>query len=581
MLLSFEHRSKLKLKLEHGCSSFIHCTTSSAILKGKIYKADTVLKFVVYKAAKRVYNRRNGVQKSGSLFPEHKYHHILRRLIVITFLLCVAALIVGYFLYGKVVEKVFKPDANRPTPAMTNPDGVDYVPISKPKAFLIQLLNIAGLGPIFGAISGALWGPSVYLWIVAGTLFAGAVHDYFAGMLSVRNDGASITEITGKYLGPAMQNIMRVFGLVLLVMVGVVFMVGPAGLLALLTPEWLNIKVWTIIILVYYFLATILPVDKVIARLYPVFGAFLILMALGVSIATIASSGTRPMMELTLANLYPSATQKPIWPLMFITVACGAISGFHATQSPIVSRTLKNEKEGRWVFYGAMVAEGIIAMVWASAAIAFFWNKDGSGTGLQALLTLGGGNSKSVYAICTGLLGPIGGAIAMIGVIACPITSGDTAFRSARMIIFDWFKLDEKKLNVRLSIAAPLLIIGYGISLINYSVVWRYFSWSNQTLAMIVLWTAAAYLATNYPEKNRCWLAAIPATFMSAVSVTYLMYAKECFNLVRLGNKGVTISYAVGIAFALVFLMLFIVRIYMNPKRSLELQAKIVIGRKH
>ena len=479
---------------------------------------------------------------------------------MVTFLLCIAALIVGYLVYGTFVEKVFSPNEANRTPAMANPDGIDYVPISKPKAFLIQLLNIAGLGPIFGAISGALWGPSVYLWIVGGTLLAGGVHDYLSGMLSVRNDGASITEITGKYLGHTMQNIMRVFGLVLLVMVGVVFMVGPAGLLALLTPEWLNVKVWTIIILVYYFLATLLPVDKVIARFYPIFGIFLILMAVGVSIATMLNSGTRPMMELTLENLYPSAHQRPIWPLMFITVACGAISGFHATQSPIVSRTLKNEKEGRWVFYGAMVAEGIIAMVWASAAIAFFWNKDGSGTGL---------------------LGTVGGAIAMVGVIACPITSGDTAFRSARMIIFDWFKLDEKKLKVRLSIAVPLLLVGYCISLINYNVVWRYFSWSNQTLAMIVLWTGGAYLATNYPNRNRCWIAVIPATFMSAVSVTYLMYAPECFNLVRLGMQGITISYVVGIVVAAVFFIIFMTRIYMRPQQSLESQRKIIIGRAH
>ena len=302
-------------------------------------------------------------------------------------------------------------------------------------------------------------------------------------------------------------------------------------------------------------------------------------MALGVSIATMLNTGTRPLMELTLDNLYPSETQRPIWPLMFITVACGAISGFHATQSPIVSRTLKNEKEGRWVFYGAMISEGIIAMVWASAAIAFFWNKDGTGTGLKALLDIGGGNSKSVYAICTGLLGTVGGAIAMVGVIACPITSGDTAFRSARMIIFDWLKLDEKKLKVRLAVAIPLLLVGYAISLINYSVVWRYFSWANQTLAMIVLWTGGAYLATNYPNKNRCWIAVIPATFMSAVSITYLMYAPECFNLVRLGMQGITISYAVGIAAAAIFFTVFMVTIYMKPERSLENQKKIIVGR--
>jgi carbon starvation protein CstA len=498
---------------------------------------------------------------------------------MITFILCIAALIVGYIIYGAIVEKVFEPARDKKTPAIANPDGVDYVPISNAKAFLIELLNIAGLGPIFGAISGALWGPSVYLWIVGGTIFAGGVHDYMAGMLSVRNDGSSISEITGKYMGSFMQNVMRVFSVVLLIMVGVVFMVGPAGLLAILTPEWLNIRVWTVVILIYYFLATLLPIDKLIGRIYPIFGLFLILMALGVSIATMASSATRPMMELTLANLYPAANQKPIWPLMFITVACGAISGFHATQAPIVSRTLKNEKDGRKIFYGAMVCEGIIAMVWASAAIAFFWNKDGT-NGLESLLKMGGGGSKSVYAICTGLLGTVGGAIALIGVIVCPITSGDTAFRSARMVIFDWFKLDEKKIKTRLAIAIPLLLIGYGISFIDYSVVWRYFSWSNQTLAMIVLWAAAVYFATNYANKNKCWIAAVPATFMSAVSVTYLMYAPECFNLIKQGQTGIVISYTVGIIVAAVFLAVFLATTYVHPAKSLERQKKIILERK-
>ncbi len=480
--------------------------------------------------------------------------------------------------YGKLVERFFGPDPSKPTPALANPDGVDYVPISNTKAFLVQLLNIAGLGPIFGAISGALWGPAVYLWIVFGTILAGGVHDFMSGMLSVRNDGASITEVTGKYMGPFMKNVMRVFAVVLLVMVGVVFMVGPAGLLAMLTPKWLNIRVWTIIILVYYFLATLLPVDKIIGRFYPIFGLALIFMAVGIAISTVVHSGVRPMMELTLANLYPGQTQKPIWPLMFITVACGAISGFHATQSPVVARTLKNEKDGRKIFYGAMVCEGIIAMIWASAAITFFWNKDSS-TGLASLLALKGGNSKSVYALCIGLLGAVGGPIAMIGVIVCPITSGDTAFRSARMVIFDWFKLDEKKIKIRLSVALPLLLIGYAISFIDYSVVWRYFSWSNQTLAMIVLWTAAVYFATNYKNKNRCWIAAVPATFMSAVSITYLMYAPECFNLMAKGNTGITISYAVGCVVAVVFLVIFIATAYTHPIKSFNEQQKDILCR--
>ncbi|MBQ4377803.1 MAG: carbon starvation protein A [Treponema sp.] len=509
---------------------------------------------------------------------------------MVTFFVALAILIGGYFVYGSLVEKIFKPTDN-PTPAVSNPDGVDYVPIPAAKAFLIQLLNIAGLGPIFGAISGAMWGPSVYIWIVLGTLLAGAVHDFTAGMLSERNDGASISEVTGKYLGPVMHNVMRVFSVILLVLVGVVFMVGPAGLLAKLTSAsapWLNVKVWTVIILCYYFLATLLPIDKIIGRVYPLFGILLILMAFGIAIGTMIHSGERPMMEMTVKNLYPGNIDgtgvAPIWPLMFITVACGAISGFHATQSPIVSRCIKSEKQGRRIFYGAMVAEGIIALIWASAAVAFFWNgKDPEGNVLQGLASLKafkGGNSNSVYAMCVALLGKIGGPIALLGVIVCPITSGDTAFRSARMTIFDWFKLDEKKIKIRLSVAIPLLLLGYAISFIDYSIVWRYFSWSNQTLAMIVLWAGAVYLATNYENKNRAWIAAVPATFMSAVSITYLMYAPECFNLGAKGETGLTVSYAVGIVAAVAFLAIFLFTAYRNPEASLERQKAIVIGRK-
>lgn len=508
---------------------------------------------------------------------------------MVTFFAALIALVLGYVVYGALVERVFCPN-DGPTPALRNPDGVDYVPISTPKAFLIQLLNIAGLGPIFGAISGAMWGPSVYLWIVGGTIFAGAVHDFMSGMLSVRNDGASISEVSGKYLGPVLHNVMRVFSVVLLVLVGVVFMVGPAGLLARLTPAWLNVKVWTVIILVYYFLATLLPVDKIIGRAYPLFGILLILMAIGVSISTIAHNSVRPMMEMTLKNLYPGTVDaatgavtgvRPIWPLMFITVACGAISGFHATQSPIVSRCIKSEKEGRRVFYGAMVAEGVIALIWASAAVAFFWNKDGAGTGLAALKAINGGGPNSVYDMCVALLGKVGGPIALLGVIVCPITSGDTAFRSARMTIFDWFKLDEKKINVRLSVAVPLLVIGYLISFINYNVVWRYFSWSNQTLAMIVLWAGAVYLATNYgKERMRCWIAAVPATFMSAVSITYLMYAPECFNFGSKGASGLTISYTVGIIAAAVFLGIFLATTFTHQEASLARQNSMDITRK-
>lgn len=501
---------------------------------------------------------------------------------MVSFFAALAILILGYVFYGALVEKVFKP-GDKKTPAIANPDGVDYVPISTAKAFLIQLLNIAGLGPIFGAVSGALWGPSVYIWIVFGTILAGAVHDFMSGMLSLRNDGASISEVTGKYLGSVMHNVMRVFSVILLILVGVVFMVGPAELLAGLTPSWLNVKVWTIIILVYYFLATLLPIDKIISKIYPVFGVLLILMAVGVLAGTLINSGERPMMEFTFKNLYPGNVDgtgvKPIWPLMFVSVACGAISGFHATQSPIVSRCIKSERDGRKIFYGAMVAEGIIALIWASAAIAFYYDKDGAGTGLQALKAIGGGNSNSIYEMCVSLLGKVGSIIAVLGVIVCPITSGDTAFRSARMTIFDWFKLDEKKIHIRLSIAVPILLIGYGITFINYSVIWRLFSWSNQTLATIVLWAGSVYLATNYDKKVHAWICAIPATFMSAVSVTYLLYAPECFDLGSKGTAGTTISYVVGVVAAIVILAVFLLTAYRNPKASLERQNTVVLGR--
>ena len=466
---------------------------------------------------------------------------------MISFFVCLIALILGYFVYGALVEKIFGPEMDRATPAMVHPDGVDYMPMKTWKAFLVQLLNIAGLGPIFGALSGAIWGPSVYLWIVFGTIFAGGVHDFLSGMLSVRNDGASISEIVGIYLGKVMKNIMRVFSVILLVMVGVVFMVGPAGLLAKLTPGWMNVTFWTIVVLIYYFLATLLPIDKIIGKLYPVFGACLIIMALGIAGSTIANNGTRPMIELTLQNLHPQG--KPIWPLMFITVACGAISGFHATQSPMIARCLENEKYGRKVFYGAMVSEGVIALIWASAGVAFY-----EGTG--GLLAAGGGTSSTVYDMSMGLLGPIGGVLAMIGVIACPITSGDTAFRSARLTIADWFHIDQKVIKNRLYLSIPLLGIGYLISLIDYQIVWRYFSWSNQTLAMFVLWAGAVYLAkfAKVAKPISSLMAALPATFMSAVSCTYILYADEGFKL------STKIAYPVGIIFAVVCFAIYLCR---------------------
>lgn len=459
-------------------------------------------------------------------------------------MLSIAVLIVGYLTYSRVVERFFRIDENKATPAVTQADGIDYVPMKPWRSFLIQLLNIAGLGPIFGALTGAIWGPCVYLWIVFGTIFAGGVHDFLGGMMSVRHKGSSISEVVGLYMGRVVKFIMRIFSVVLLVMIGVVFMVGPAGLLAKLTPNFANVTFWTIVILCYYFVATLLPIDKVIGKLYPFFGVCLVVMALAIGIKMLINQGTNPMPEISLENLHPEG--QPIWPLMFVSVACGAVSGFHATQSPMIARCIENEKQGRSVFYGAMVAEGIIALIWAAAGVTFYH-------GTSGLLAAGGGSSSTVYDISMGMLGPIGGIFAMVGVIACPITSGDTAFRSARLTIADWFHIDQKNTKKRLILSALLLGIGFWISFADYQVVWRYFSWTNQTLAMMVLWTGAVFLLhANSKKKWRSLIAVIPAVFMTAVCSTYFLYSPEGFHL---SSK---IAYPIGIICAVISLAFYI-----------------------
>ena len=471
---------------------------------------------------------------------------------MITFILCVVLLLVGYMLYGKYVTKVFGPD-DRQTPAYAMEDGVDYVPMPTWKVFLIQLLNIAGTGPILGALGGALFGPVAYLWIVFGCIFAGAVHDYMCGMLSMRHGGASISELTGHYLGNGMRQVMRVFSVILLVMCGVVFTTGPAGLLAMLTPEKLDSTFWLWVVMIYYVIATFVPIDKVIGKLYPVFGACLIIMAVGVS-GSMLFSGNYVMPELweNFGNMHPNGT--PIWSFMFIAIACGAISGFHATQSPMMARCCKSEKEGQRVFYGAMIAEGVIAMVWCAAGCTVY-------PVIKASLAEGVaiGTPTVVYAICQSTMGKVGGALALLGVIVCPISSGDTAYRSARLTIADWFNIDQGDWKKRLLLTVPMLGIGAVICHIDYSIVWRYFSWSNQTLAMIALWAASVYLAQN---KKNYWLTAVPATFMSAVSMTYFMAAGECMGLLwtPMGIPMSTyypIAVVVGIGFAVAMLVLF------------------------
>lgn len=480
---------------------------------------------------------------------------------MVTFLIALAILIVGYIIYGKIVENVFGP-TDKPTPAVAMTDGVDYVPLPTWKVFMIQLLNIAGLGPIFGALGGALWGPSVYLWIVFGTIFAGSVHDYLTGMISVREDGKSISEIVGHYMGPMMLLIMRVFSVVLLVLVGTVFMTGPAGLLAKLTGY--AVTPILICVLIYYFLATLLPIDMIIARFYPIFGACLIIMALGIMGGMLFGVGghVMPEMDFSNMNMHPKGYEMPVWPLMFITVACGAVSGFHATQSPIMARCLKSERLGRPVFYGAMVSEGIIALIWAAAGVTFYDGTSGLGTALTA-----GGPGSVVYDICVGfmggsdsMMGYIGAILAMLGVVACPLTSGDTAFRSARLTLADWMNVKQSLAVKRLLFAVPLLAVGGILSQMNFEIIWRYFSWTNQTLAMIALWTGATYLYRHNPHSLSFLIPGIPAVFMSAVTSTYILQAKEGLEL------STSITYPIGIIFAILCAILFARHTFLKKK---------------
>ncbi|MDR2460469.1 MAG: carbon starvation protein A [Deltaproteobacteria bacterium] len=468
---------------------------------------------------------------------------------VIYFFIALATLLVGYLIYSKIIEKIFVPNYDRPTPAVTMTDGVDYIKLPTWKVFLIQLLNIAGVGPVFGPILGALYGPMALFWIVIGSLVAGGVHDYFSGMMSLRYSGQSIPDVIGFTLGNAFKQFMRVFSLVLLILVGVVFVTAPAGLLANLTPAWANFNFWLIIIFIYYLLATLLPIDIIIARLYPLFAAILIIMAVGVSVGLIYQGKVfynwpEISAQGIFANLHPK--HLPLWPLMFITIACGALSGFHATQSPLMSRCLVNEKMGRKVFYGAMIAESVIALVWATAAMTYYDSPDS----LLAVTTLKGGPANVVSQVSLGLLGTFGGILAILGVVVLPITSGDTSFRAARLLVSDVTKLNQKHIKSRLIIALPLFAIGIILSQIDFATIWNYFGWSNQTLATIVLWAAAAYVVKRGTNH---WLVTLPATFMTATVIAYICVEQELGFGLPFG-----ISATIGIVVALASLIWFL-----------------------
>ena len=458
---------------------------------------------------------------------------------MISFLIALGVLIGGYFIYGKFVGKVFGEDDSRTTPVHTKADGVDYVAMPSWKIFLIQFLNIAGLGPIFGAIMGVMFGPAAFLWIVLGTIFAGGVHDYLSGMMSLREGGASLPEIVGSQLGNKVKNIMRGFALMLMILVGAVFVYNPADLLARLTPDSMNAMFWVVAIFIYYMAATMLPIDKLIGKLYPFFGIALLFMALGIAVMIFVHHEQVPEIWQQFYNHKPDPAANPIFPMMFVSIACGAISGFHATQSPMMARCLKTEKHARPIFYGAMVAEGIVALIWAAAAIAFTGGYDGLqkylGAGTPAVL---------VNDLSKSWLGSFGGILAILGVVAAPITSGDTALRSARLIAADFMNVEQKAILKRLAVSLPVFALCFIVMMLPYDALWRYFAWCNQVLAVFTLWTATVWLA----KQNRFYfISLIPALFMTCVTVTYIFFTPEGFQSVSLSLFNFEIPYSVAL----------------------------------
>lgn len=481
---------------------------------------------------------------------------------MISFIIALAVLIVGYFIYGTYISKVFGVDSKRVTPVHTMADGVDFVVLPTWKIFLIQFLNIAGLGPIFGAIMGVMFGPAAFIWIVFGTIFAGAVHDFLSGMMSLRSNGASLPEIVGNQLGNHTKTALRYIALLLMILVGAVFVYNPADLLAMLTPESLDRTFWIVVIFGYYMAATLLPIDKLIGKLYPIFGFALLFMAVGIMVVLFSNSSLMPEMWDDFYNHTANPEANPIFPMMFVSIACGAISGFHATQSPMMARCLKNERYAKPVFYGAMVAEGIVALIWAAAAITFTGGYDG----LHQYL---GNSSPAVLVddVSKSWLGVFGGILAILGVIAAPITSGDTALRSARLIASDFMGIPQKKISKRLLVSIPIFVLCFVIMLLPYDVVWRYFAWSNQVLSVFTLWAITIWLSDN---KKNFYVTLLPAMFMTAVTSTYIMFAPEGFSLLTQSLLGFKIGYAFsvgfGIAMSVIFLTMFLYRAK-NKKR--------------
>ena len=445
-------------------------------------------------------------------------------------------MVAAYFLYGGVLNKVAGIDAEAAVPSKTHYDGVDFIPLPRWRIFLIQLLNIAGTGPIFGAILGACYGPVAFIWITLGGIFMGAMHDFLSGVISLRNDGKSLTEIIGKYLGRGLHRLSLVLIPILMILVGGVFIVTPSKILTSMTD--LPYFMWVAIIIVYYFIATILPVDKIIAKIYPLFGAALIIMAL--SMLGVILFGGYSIPELTsFENMHFNADKLPIIPTLFISIACGAISGFHATQSPLMARCMTNEEQSRPIFFGAMISESVIALIWAAVAMAFF----GGVEGLNRFMADNGSDAGlAVSTISTSTLGVVGSILALLGVVAAPITSGDTAFRSARLIVADMLRIEQRSIVKRLLVSLPLFVIGIGIAFIDFDVIWRYFAWSNQALAVLTLWMITAWLSRRH--SNYVLLALIPAMIMTYVCSAFVFVSNQ---FIGMGTCDAAYVYAAGV----------------------------------
>lgn len=473
-----------------------------------------------------------------------------------TFIVCLVLLVAAYFTYGRYLEKVCRIDAAAEVPSKRLYDGVDYVPMPRWRVFLIQLLNIAGTGPIFGAILGACYGPVAFLWITFGGIFMGAMHDFMSGVILVRNDGLSITEIVARYLGKGAGAFMRVFSIILLLLVGVVFVVSPADILATKFAT-ISKSGWLAIIICYYFIATLLPIDKLIGKVYPLFGAALVVMALGLLGVLLVGDYTIPSM--TLENLHINKASLPLVPTLFITIACGAISGFHATQSPLMARCVNNERECRFVFYGAMISESVIALIWAAISMAFFYD----GGGVSAVLAAHGNSAAwAVNEISNTTLGLVGGILAILGVVAAPITSGDTAFRSARLIIADIFHIEQRTKWKRLVICVPLFAVGIVLTMVDFDVVWRYFAWTNQALASVVLWCIVVYL---HREKANYWVALVPAVFMTYICSSFVFVSNQF-----VGMGATPMAYVWGGVLTLVLTGVMVWRLLQESKPSVK-----------